>query len=119
MRYTNSRLACGSCHIGAGTEPGNLSLMTAISKYPRISRLNGGDETIQDRINGCMIRSMNGRALPGDSDEMIAMVSYLRFLSDEDAAMGASLKKLHDGPPFKTPNRKANLEAGEQVFVKR
>jgi thiosulfate dehydrogenase len=119
MRYTNSRLACGSCHIGAGTEPGNLSLMTAITKYPRISPRSGTNETIQDRINGCMIRSMNGRALRDDSPEMIAMVSYLRFLNDEDAAMGASMKKAHDGPAFKTPKRKANLENGEQVFEKR
>lgn len=119
MRYTNSRLACASCHINAGTEPGNLSLMTAIAKYPRISPRSGGKETIEDRINGCMIRSMNGRALSEDSPEMIAMVSYLRFLDDEDAAMGASLKESRDGPAFKTPDRKANLQAGEQVFDKR
>ena len=119
MRYTNSRLFCGSCHIGAGTEPGNLSLMTAISKYPRISPRSGGNETIQERINGCMIRSMNGRALPDDSAEMIAMVSWLRFLNDEDAAMAASLKKAHDGAAFKTHNRKADLANGQRLFDKR
>lgn len=34
MRYTDSRLACASCHIGAGVEPGNLSLVAAMSRYP-------------------------------------------------------------------------------------
>jgi len=63
MRHMNSRLACASCHIGAGLEPGNLSLATAFTKYPRISPRTGGNETIEDRINGCMMRSMNGRAL--------------------------------------------------------
>jgi thiosulfate dehydrogenase len=119
MRYTDSRLACASCHIGSGAEPGNLSLVNAINKYPRISPRKGGNETIENRINGCMIRSMNGRALPEDGPEMIAMVSWLRFLADEDAEMGASQKKSHDGPAFKTPDRKANLEAGEHVFEKR
>ena len=64
MRYMSSRLACASCHIGAGVDPGNLSLATAFSKYPRISPRSGANETIEDRINGCMLRSMNGRALP-------------------------------------------------------
>jgi thiosulfate dehydrogenase len=119
MRSMSSRLACASCHIGAGAEPGNLSLAVAITKYPRISPRSAGNETIQDRINGCMTRSMNGRALPLNSPEMIAMVSYIRFLADQDAEMGAGQKKAHESPAFKTPNRKANLEAGEHVFEKR
>jgi thiosulfate dehydrogenase len=119
MRYTVSRLACASCHLGAGVEPGNLSLVAALSRYPRTSPRSGGNETIQDRINGCMTRSMNGRPLAEDSPEMIAMVSYLRFLEDQDAATGASQRKAHDSPAFETPNRAANPEAGRHVFEKR
>jgi len=119
MRHMDSRLACASCHIGAGVDPGNLSLATAFNKYPRISPRSGGNETIQERINGCMMRSMNGRALAEKSPEMIAMVSYLRFLADQDAATSASQRKAHEPPPFKTPNRAADLKAGEEVFAKR
>ena len=119
MRYTTSRLACASCHLGAGLEPGNLSLVAAFSHYPRISPRSGGNETIQDRINGCMTRSMNGRPLAGNSPEMLAMISYLQFLGDQDAATGASKRQAHDPPPFETPNRAANLEAGRRVFEKR
>jgi len=119
MRSMNSRLFCASCHIGVGAEPGNLSLAVAMTKYPRISPRSNGNETIQDRINGCMTRSMNGHTLKEDSPEMIAMVSYVRFLSEQDAAMGAGQKKAHEPPAFKTPNRKADLEAGAQVFEKR
>jgi len=119
MRYTNSRLACASCHIGAGVEPGNLSLATAITRYPRISPRSGANETIQERINGCMVRSMNGRALPDDSPEMVAMVAYLGFLARQDAATSATQRKVHESPPFKTPKRAANLEAGQHVFEQR
>jgi thiosulfate dehydrogenase len=119
MRYTRGRLSCASCHIGAGAEPGNLSLAAAIGKYPRVSPRSGGNETIQDRINGCMTRSMNGNALPENSPEMIAMVRYLRLLADQDAATGAGQKKAHEAPAFKTPDRRANLDAGERVFGKR
>jgi thiosulfate dehydrogenase len=119
MRFMSSRLACASCHISAGAEPGNLSLVAAMSRYPRISPRSGGKETIEDRINGCMTRSMNGRALPVDGPEMIAMVAWLRFLADRAAAMGADQRKAHDPPEFKTPNRAADPEAGERVFEKR
>jgi thiosulfate dehydrogenase len=50
---------------------------------------------------------------------MIAMVSYLRFLGDQDAATGASQRKPHEPPAFKTPDRPANLKAGQSVFEKR
>lgn len=119
MRYTQSRLACASCHIGAGLEPGNLSLVAAVSRYPRISPRSGGNETIADRINECMTRSMNGRPLAADSAEMIAMIDWLKFLGDRDAATGASRREAHEPHAFETPNRAADLEAGRQVFEKR
>ena len=99
MRYMNSGLACASCHIGAGIDPGNLSLATAFNKYPRISPRSGGNETIEERINGCMMRSMNGRALPERGAEMIAMVSYLRFLADQDAAPARHAVRRTNRPP--------------------
>ena len=34
-----------------------------------------------ERINDCMQRSLNGRALPSDSSEMKALEAYIRFLS--------------------------------------
>jgi thiosulfate dehydrogenase len=110
MRLIPNRRACASCHIGAGAEPGELSLVSAVAARK---------ETLEDRINECMTRNMNGRPLPRDSTEMIAMVSWLQFLADEDAATSASRRQAHDPPVFKTPNRAANPEAGEQLFAKR
>ena len=37
--------------------------------------------TIEDRLNACMTRSMNGRALPAGGPEMQALVAYIKFLS--------------------------------------
>ena len=36
--------------------------------------------TLKERINGCMLRSMNGKALPKDSPEMEALIAYIKFL---------------------------------------
>lgn len=119
MRYTAGRLACASCHINAGMEPGNLSLTTAITRYPRQSPRSGSSETIQDRINGCMTRSMNGRALADGSPEMRAMVDYLGFLVRRNAALSAGQRRAQEPPAFQTPDRAAHLDAGERVFQKR
>jgi thiosulfate dehydrogenase len=101
---------CGSCHIDAGAEPGELSLIHAISRYP---------DNIEQRINECITRNRNGRPLPKDSTEMLAMISWLQFLADEDAASSASRRQSHDPPAFKTPNRVPSPQAGEQLFAKR
>jgi thiosulfate dehydrogenase len=105
-----SRRACASCHIGAGAEPGELSLVSAVAARK---------ETLKDRINECMTRNMNGRPLPKDGQEMMAMLAWLQFLADENAAASASRRQAHDPPLFKTPDRQANPQAGEQLFVKR
>jgi thiosulfate dehydrogenase len=105
-----SRRACASCHIGAGAEPGELSLVSAVAARK---------ETLKDRINECITRNMNGRPLPKDGVEMMAMISWLRFLADEDAASSASRRQSHDPPAFKTPDREPNPDAGAQLFAKR
>jgi thiosulfate dehydrogenase len=119
MRYTTSRLSCGSCHLGTGTEPGTLGLPPAFGHYPRFSGRTGTTTTIEDRVNECMQRSLNGRPLPKNSPEMIAMASYIRSISDRDAASGASARKANEPPAFRTPNRAANLDAGKRVFEQR
>jgi thiosulfate dehydrogenase len=115
-RYSGARLACGSCHLRTGTAPGTLTLMQTEEHYPRFSGRAGGMTDIEDRINECMTRSMNGRPLPMDSPEMIAMAAYLRSLGGDWEAMGASQKRAVEPPPFRTPDRRADLAGGERVF---
>src|SRR6185436_13184905 len=115
-RLMNSRLACSSCHLGAGTEPGMLSLLQAAEKYPRFSGRDGGERDLIERINGCMERSMNGSVLPRDSVEMLAMATYIRSLGDRYAAMGAAQRAAVEPAAFATPDRAASLEAGGTVF---
>ena len=117
MRYSGSRLACTSCHLGAGTDPGTLSLLESAALYPRYSGRDGGEQDLISRINGCMTRSMNGRELPPDSAEMMAMVAWVESLGDRFGAMGKSLRTANEPPAFKRPERRADLVAGERVFM--
>jgi thiosulfate dehydrogenase len=119
LRYIESRLNCSSCHLGTGTEPGTLTLLQTDEHYPRFSGRAGNVTDIEDRINECMQRSMNGKPLPLDSPEMTAMAGYLRALGAQYSSMGVSLRKAEEPPPFKTPNRAASLTGGEDVFKAR
>ncbi|MGQ0736114.1 MAG: c-type cytochrome [Acidobacteriota bacterium] len=119
MRYAGSRLSCGSCHLATGTEPGTLTLLQTTEHYPRFSGRAGGMTDIEDRINECMQRSLNGRPLPADSVEMMAMAAYLRSLGSRYAAMGAGQRAVNEAPGFKTPDRAASVEAGRVVFDER
>ena len=119
MRYTGTRMACASCHLDVGTEPGTLTLLSAAAKYPRFSGRDGGERDLRDRINGCMERSMNGRALPRESVEMIAMETYITTLGAEYAAMGATRRTPREQPAFVEPDRAADPAAGRAVFEAR
>ena len=70
--------------------------------------------TLEDRINGCMERSMNGRVLPPESCEMAASSAYMRWLStgipDRARLVGAWTSTI------KEPPRAADRIHGAQIF---
>ncbi len=119
MRYIGSRLACSSCHLDSGTKPGTLSLLQTASRYPRASGRDGGVRDLRDRINGCMVRSMNGRELPRDSAEMIAMETYVQGLGEQYAAESESRREAVEQPAFAEPGRAADPAAGHGVYTER
>ena len=59
-RYAGNNLACGDCHLEAGTKKFGLPLFGLYSLFPRYSARSGTEISIEDRINSCMTRSMNG-----------------------------------------------------------
>jgi thiosulfate dehydrogenase len=119
MRYTGTRMACASCHLDTGTKPGTLTLLEASSRYPRESGRDGGMRDLRDRINGCMQRSMNGRPLPRDSIEMMAMEAYIVNLGQQYDAMGATRRAPDEQAAFAEPDRAASVAAGQQVYESR
>jgi thiosulfate dehydrogenase len=119
MRFTGSRLACSSCHLDSGTKPGTLSLLQTAGRYPRPSGRDGGVGDLRDRINGCMLRSMNGKELPRDSTEMIAMELYVNYLGELYAASGESRRAANEPAAFVEPDRAADPSAGKLVYDER
>jgi thiosulfate dehydrogenase len=80
-RYAGNNLACANCHLQAGTKKFGIPLFGLYGEFPQHSARQGEEITLEDRLNACMTRSMNGRPLPAGSPEMDALVAYIKFLS--------------------------------------
>lgn len=79
--YVGNGLACTSCHIDGGTRPYASPWKGIVGVFPEYSARSARVETLGDRINGCFERSMNGKAMPLDDARMIALQSYMAWLS--------------------------------------
>jgi thiosulfate dehydrogenase len=79
--YVGAALDCDSCHLGGGRVANGSPYYGMAVNYPRENARAARVLTLVERINGCMLRSMNGKPLPVDSAEMNAMVAYLNWIS--------------------------------------
>ena len=80
-QYVGNKLACSDCHLKSGTADGSAPMIDVAGLFPAFSQRAGRVITLQERINECFVRSENGRPLPSDSPEMLAMVAYIESLS--------------------------------------
>ena len=80
-RFSGNNLACQNCHLQAGTQPYAMPLTGIWGQFPQYRGREGDVDTLEDRINGCLERSMNGRPMPLESREMKAFAAYMRWLS--------------------------------------
>lgn len=114
--YTGNKLSCKNCHLNSGTKPYSAPLIGVIQRFPQFQGRENKIGTIEERINGCMERSMNGRVLPIEGKEMKAFVSYLKWLSryapKNGKIKGQGFVKIN------IPNRAVNMKNGKQIFVK-
>ena len=79
--HVGNQLRCVSCHFDNGTRANVMPWTGVYGQFPQYRARAGGIQVIQDRINDCFERSMNGKALPERSPEMRDIIAYLSFLS--------------------------------------
>lgn len=96
--HVGNALRCASCHLDEGRRP-NGSWVGVYARYPQYRSRSNAVETIEYRINDCLQRSLNGKALPVDGPDMRDMVTYLAFLARGVAvgppqAVGARLQRF-------------------------
>jgi len=74
-------LNCNSCHLGEGTVALAGPFVGLWGMFPEYRQRSGKINSLQDRINDCFERSMNGHPLAYDSKEMNALLMYMQWLS--------------------------------------
>jgi thiosulfate dehydrogenase len=114
-RYAGNNLTCQNCHLKAGTQPYAMPLTGVWGQFPQYRGREGQIGTLEERINGCMERSMNGHALPLDSVEMKAFLAYAKWLS---TGIPAGVKLTGAGAKnVKEPDRAADPVHGAEIYA--
>lgn len=110
-------LNCQNCHLEAGTRLYGNCFATVAASYPKYRDRSGRVETIAFRINECMERSLDGKALDSTSKEMQAMIAYIKWVG-KDVAPSTSPKGI---APIQIPllDRAADPSAGRIVYIER
>jgi len=79
--HVGNGLNCSNCHLGAGTTPGAARYVGLWGVFPEYRSRGGRINSLQERVNDCFERSMNGKALAFDGKEMNAILMYIKWLS--------------------------------------
>lgn len=115
MRFAGNNLACVSCHQASATKPFAMPWTGVTASFPQYRAREDDISTVEERVNGCMQRSMNGKPLSLDSREMKAFTTYIAFLS-QGIPVGATLKGAAT-VQSKMPNRRADPVIGASVYA--
>lgn len=88
---TGASMNCNSCHVQQGKKPLGAPYINTVNSFPQFNPRANRVVTLEDRINGCFMRSMNGKPLDKTSPEMQAMVAYMKWLA-QDVPHGAKVQ---------------------------
>jgi thiosulfate dehydrogenase len=108
---------CQNCHIDAGAKSYANALSAVASIYPVFRPRSGIIESIEFRVNDCMLRSLNGKTIDSQGREMKAMVAYMKWIG-KDVPKGI---KPPGAGTVELPylNRAADIEKGRIVYNSR
>jgi len=115
MRHAGNGLDCQSCHIQAGTQQFGIPLAGVWGVFPQYIGRENEVRTLEERVNGCMERSMNGRALAVDGPEMKAIMTYIRHISALERVGQSFVGR--GTPPLPLPDRAADPVRGQVVYA--
>ena len=81
--YVGANMNCSNCHLQAGTIPTAMPFVGVRDRYPKYRDRSGKVDDLAERVNGCFERSMNGKILPTDSEDMKSILAYMNWISSE------------------------------------
>ena len=94
--YVGNAMACRNCHLDSGRRPGSSPMWAAWVSYPQYRTKTNSINTMEDRILGCFLYSMNapnspsGGPPPRGSDVYRDLQAYFYWLA-KDAPIAQQL----------------------------
>lgn len=117
VRKMSNGMNCQNCHLEAGTKPFGNNFSAVKATYPKYRARYGSIVSIENRVNDCFERSLNGQPLENQSLEMRAILAYLHWVGKdvqkEKASEGSRLL------PLSYLDRAASPEKGKDVYVRK
>jgi thiosulfate dehydrogenase len=106
---------CTNCHLEAGTKPFAFNFFSAHARYPQYRGRENKVLSLADRINNCIERPHNGKHLPLNSKEMLAITSYIKWLG-ENVPVNSN---VNGDAPFNIGyiDRAADPNKGEKIYL--
>jgi thiosulfate dehydrogenase len=114
-QYLGNKMNCTNCHQDAGTKPYSFSLMLSHEHYPQYRGREGKVLSLAERVNNCIMRPHSGKPLPLDSKEMLAFLSYLRWINNELRPEDRKMKGF-ENLTIAFPNRAGDVARGERLY---
>jgi thiosulfate dehydrogenase len=105
--HSGNGLRCTSCHLEDGTRELAMPWFGTASRYPRYRARRGSEETLAQRVNECVARSLAGRMLPEDGRDMRDILAYLDSLGTLARPTGPDTVRLV-----------GNVASGSKVYAK-
>lgn len=113
-QHVGNALNCTSCHLNAGTVADGSPFVGVSAFFPSYAPRAGRVIKLEDRINGCFRRSMNGKPLPPESADMKAMVAYFDWMKretkPEDKVPGRGIGKIDR-------SLQPNIDNGKKIYA--
>jgi thiosulfate dehydrogenase len=113
-RYVGNRLACVNCHLDAGRLPNAAPMWGAYVMYPAYRSKTKEVDDFANRLRGCFMYSMNGKAPPYGSAELVALEAYSYWM-----AHGAPTGEKLPGagyPKLPAPAQPPDFARGRAVY---
>jgi thiosulfate dehydrogenase len=112
--FVGNSLQCSNCHLDAGRLADAAPLWAAYVAFPTYRAKNGHVNTFQERMQGCFLYSMNGKAPALNDKVLVALESYAYFLA-KGAPTGSQLPGR--GYPKLPKPAKLDYGHGQQVYA--
>lgn len=114
--YVGNALTCANCHLDAGLDPNSASFVGLSRTYPEYRARAGRFVILVDRVNECVERSLNGKAIPLDSHKLRSIAAYIEWLSKD---VTQDSRMAWRGIPRLQSSRPPDVGNGGKVFTAR